>query len=264
MRISADIVGREVGPDAQQVDKRWLMAYNAALGEVSEAPHPLFPVCYEWPVNRVLREATGLQALNERLVHAQHDMVIHRPPRAGETLQIAGRVVSVAQRRPGAFVVLRMETRGTDVLSTTDYGMLYRGVTSEGGDRSLDKVEDPPNHTQALKEIGHVAVPATAAHVYTECARIWNPIHTDRAYARAAGLPDIILHGTATLAFSISQVLNFFRMNPGSVRRVRCRFAGMVLMPSTLTVHAAREGDAIAFETRNTEGEAVIQRGWIG
>src|SRR6266581_3658401 len=30
-----------------------------------------------------------------------------------------------------------------------------------------------------------VAVAANAAHVYTECARIWNPIHTDDAVARA-------------------------------------------------------------------------------
>ena len=58
---------------------------------------------------------------------------------------------------------------------------------------------------------------ATAAHVYTECARIWNPIHTDVAYARAAGLPDIILHGTATLALSISKVSRrFVRNEPGA------------------------------------------------
>jgi hypothetical protein len=35
-------------------------------------------------------------------------------------------------------------------------------------------------------------------------------------------------------------------------------------MPSTLTVHASREGDRVAFETRNESGEAVIERGWIG
>jgi hypothetical protein len=47
------------------------------------------------------------------------------------------------------------------------------------------------------------------------------------------------------------------------VDRIRCRFAGMVMMPSTLTVHAARAGQAIAFETRGARGEAVIERGWI-
>jgi len=112
-----------------------------------------------------------------------------------------------------------------------------------------------------LKDIGELSVAATAAHVYTECARIWNPIHTDVAYARAAGLPDIILHGTATLALSVSKVLNSFRLK--QVQRIRCRFAGMVTMPSTLAVHASRAGQAIAFETRGARGEAVIERGLI-
>jgi len=47
------------------------------------------------------------------------------------------------------------------------------------------------------------------------------------------------------------------------VRRVRCRFAGMVLMPSVLTVFASTQGTSLAFETRNERGEAVIERGWI-
>jgi acyl dehydratase len=109
-----------------------------------------------------------------------------------------------------------------------------------------------------LRPVGEVPVAATAGHVYTECARIWNPIHTDPEYAREAGLPGIILHGTATLALSVSQ----FRQKP--IRRVRCRFAGMVLMPGTLTVHASHDGDNLAFETRSAQGEAVIERGWIG
>jgi acyl dehydratase len=261
--LESSIVGTEVRPEGTAIDLRWLMAYNAALGEVSEAAHALFPVCYEWPANRALREASGLQALNERLVHAQHDLVIHRAPRAGDTLHVAGRIVSIAQRRPGAFVVMRMQARGAagDAVSTTDYGMLYRGVQIQGAERAIDKTEDPPEHGTQLPAVGEIAVAATAAHVYTECARIWNPIHTEPEYARKAGLPGIILHGTATLALSVSKVIQTMKT---PVRRVRCRFAGMVLMPSTLTVHASRVGDAIAFETRDAQGKTVIERGWIG
>jgi acyl dehydratase len=260
IKLSSAIVGLEAGPDEVQVDKRWLMAYSAGLGETAW-PHPLFPVCYEWPANRALREATGLQALNAQLVHAQHDLTIHRHP-AAETLLVSGLVVSASQRRPGTFVVMRMETRGAggDKVSTTDYGMLYRGVTLEGGDRSVAMAEDPPQQDNKLGVLGEIAVAATAAHVYTECARIWNPIHTDVDYARTAGLPDIILHGTATLALSVS-VLRKLVEKP---KRIRCRFAGMVLMPSMLTVHASRDGDVVAFETRNARGETVIERGWIG
>ena len=251
MKISADIVGQSIGPDEQRIDKRWLMAYNAALGEVSDEMHPLFPVSYEWPATTALRRATGLQELNAQLVHAQHDLVIHRPVVAGETLAVTARVVSVTRRRPGTLVVFRLSCDA----STSHYGMLYRGVTLEGGDRG--SVEDPPKHESDLKKIGEVAIAATAGHVYTECARIWNPIHTDPEYARAAGLPGIILHGTATLALSVSRLRK-------TARRVRCRFSGMVLMPGTLTVHASRVGDEILFETRNERGEAVIERGRIG
>jgi acyl dehydratase len=259
LKISAAIVGREAGPDQQQIDKRWLMAYNAALGEVSDKPHPLFPVCYEW---QALRGLTGLQEINARLVHAQHDLTIHRQPRE-EKLFVTGRVVACLQRKPGTLVVFRFETRdekGAPV-TTTDYGMLYRGVMLEGGDRSTAKVEDPPQHEKVLQLQDTFSVAATAAHVYTECARIWNPIHTDPEYARAAGLPGIILHGTATLALSVSKILEKLKIE---VKRVRCRFAGMVLMPGTLTVHASRVGDEVLFETRNAKGETLIGRGRIG
>lgn len=256
MKISSAIVGREVGPDQQHIDKRWLMAYNAALGEVSAEPHPLFPVCYEYPAMHGLRVATGLQQINARLVHAQHDLVIHRPPRADETLSVTARVVAATQRGPGAFVVFRLNAQaGGEPVSTTHYGMLYRGVTLEGGDRG--SAEDPPKHDTELSSTGSFSVAATAGHVYTECARIWNPIHTDPEYARAAGLPGIILHGTATLALSVSRLKK-------TAKRVRCRFSGMVPMPGTLTVHASRVGDEILFETRDADGRAVIERGRIG
>ena len=52
-----------------------------------------------------------------------------------------------------------------------------------------------------------IPIPAGAAHVYTECAHIWNPVHTDRAVALAAGLPDLILHGSALVALAVTVVL---------------------------------------------------------
>jgi acyl dehydratase len=264
LKIPSAIVGQEIGPDAQRIDKRWLMAYNAALGEVSAAPHPLFPVCYEWPATHELRVATRLQEINARLVHAQHDLVIHRPVLAGESLCVSARVVSAVQRGPGAFVVFRLGATSAsgEPVSTTHYGMLYRGVALDGGDCIVENSDDPPKHGRPLERIGEVPIAATAGHVYTECARIWNPIHTDPAYARAAGLPGIILHGTATLALSVSCLRSFYKRE--TVKRVRCRFSGMVLMPSLIELFAARDGTSIAFETRQAGGEAVIQRGWIG
>lgn len=251
------------------------MAYSAGLGETDSryydtaAPqgvlaHPLFPVCYEWPLAQPLRDLPALRPLFPRLLHAQHDLTMHRPLRAGETLRVSARIRAVCQRKPGAFVVFRFEAHGSagELVSVTDFGALYRGVQVDGGDRlPADGLAEPPLPRTPLEPVGELSVAATAAHVYTECARIWNPIHTDLAYARAAGLPGLILHGTATLALSVSRVLQALGADTAEVRRVCCRFAGMVEMPSRLVVHGAREGRQIAFETRNARGEAVIARG---
>lgn len=245
------------------------MAYSAALGETDPRyydtqngvlAHPLFPVCYEWPLAQPLRSLPALKPVFPRLLHAQHDLRIHRPPRAGETLRLSARITSVSQRRPGAFVVFRFEAHDSanELVTVTDFGALYRDVQVEAP--RGEGMEDPPAIRQALNSKSHVSVSATAAHVYTECARVWNPIHTDIAYARAAGLPGLILHGTATLALSVSRALQ--GADPAKVKRVRCRFAGMVPMPSTLEVRAGHVGADIAFETFLDE-QPVISRGTI-
>ncbi len=85
-----------------------------------------------------------------------------------------------------------------------------------------------------------------AAHVYTECARIFNPIHTDVAVAEAAGLPGPILHGTATLAMAVSAVVDRAAGgDPSAVQRLGCRFGAMVPMPDRIGV---RIGEPAATE----------------
>ena len=102
------------------------------------------------------------------------------------------------------------------------------------------------------------------AHIYTECARIWNPIHTDRQIALAAGLPDIILHGTATLALAVSKLIEEVVGNPARVRRVGGRFSAMVLMPSVLTlvIHGQRAG-MVGFSVLTDEGKAAFSNGYL-
>ena len=274
MKLSSAIVGEQAGPLEASIDARWLMAYSAGLGETDPRcydtergvlAHPLFPVCYEWPVAQPLRALPALKPLFPQLLHAQHDLRIHRAPRAGDRLRTSARIIAVTQRKPGAFVVFRFEARDAagQAVTTTDFGALYRGVTVEGGDRALEEVADPAPFEATFPEYSKIDIPANAAHVYTECARVWNPIHTDIAYARAAGLPNIILHGTATLALSVSRVLQQFDIDAAAVRRVQCRFSGMVEMPSHLSVHAATQDKAVRFETRNSAGETVIGRGGL-
>lgn len=284
MEIEAALVGASAGPRAHEIDARWLMAYAAALGETAAGyyetggpagplVHPLFPVCYEWPLALDLRAARLSPEVGVRGVHATHDLRVHRPPRAGDCLRTTATVTAVEPRAPGAYVLTRFETVDADgrPVTTTDYGTLYLGVGTDGSRRSAaaSPPEPPPGGTPGGAWSTAVAVPATLAHVYSECARIWNPIHTDRAVALAAGLPDIVLHGTATLALAVSALLAREPAEAAArVTRVVCRFGAMVRMPSTLSVRGwpAAEGAGrreVPFEVLTGEGRPAIRDGLL-
>jgi acyl dehydratase len=272
--LPAAIVGREAGPAVHAIDARWLMAYAAALGvedaryfdtHAPEGPiaHPLFAVCYEWPLAVVLRDTAIGADIAPFGVHATHALTIHRAPRAGDTLHTRARVIAAEPRRAGTLVTVRLSTRDADgaAVTTTDYGSVYRGVTLAEPLPSAARPEPPAAAAMKVAWQEPVEIAAGAAHVYTECARIWNPIHTDIAVARAAGLPDIILHGTATLALAVSRVVARAAAGDGRrVRAIQARFTGMVRLPSTLTVRgdAARTG-AIAFDALAADGARVLQ-----
>ena len=276
--LAASIVGTTAGPLTQRIDRRWLMAYNAALSDAPPRPvaHPLFAVCYEWPVAVTLRERAVGRAIAPLSVHASHDLVIHRPARADDELTTTAVITDVVPRPSGALVLMRFDTVDGDhrPVTTTTYGSLYRGVRVIGDSRSAGAPVSTSARAASTRgddsSVPHewsetVQVAAHAAHVYTECARIWNPIHTDPAVARAAGLPGTILHGTATLALCVSQILEReLDSDPTRVRGVRARFTGMVPLPSTFVVRcgARREHD-ITFDAVGPDGAIILREGAV-
>ncbi len=289
MQIPASVVGITAGPREHEIDARWLMAYAAALGETAPEyfdtarpgallAHPLFPVCYEWPLALDVRAEVLPDEIAVRGVHATHRLTLHRRPRAGDRLSTTAAVVALERRAPGAYQVLRMETvdaAGRPV-STTDYGSLYLGVDCDAAPRPGPREPsalspegrgqgEGSSDTEAWSWSVEVPIAPTLAHVYTECARIWNPIHTDRAVALGAGLPDIILHGTATLALAISQALKRQVSGPATpVRSVACRFGAMVRLPSRLVVRGRRPepaptGAVVRFEALAGDGRPAVR-----
>ena len=275
LRLSSTVLGSVVGPIEHAIDARWLMAYSAALGETGQryfetggpsgpAAHPLFAVGYEWPLAIALRESVIGDAIAPFSVHATHDLVIHRPPRAGDRLSTTAHVVDVRPVKAGSLVVVRLDTvdgAGAPV-TTTHYGSIYRGVACDG---TRAPAPSPSTTRVVQRWEERVEISGQLAHVYTECARIWNPIHTDVAVARAAGLPGLILHGTATLALAVSRVVNHdLGGDPARVRGLAVRFTGMVPMPSTMTVRGYEDNATeIPFDAVDSAGRSVLGRGVV-
>jgi len=289
MPVPTDMVGDQIGPITHAVDARWVMAYSASLGDTQDCyfdtrrdsgivAHPMFAVCPEWPViveGRELADKWGITPEETRQsVHATHDLVVHRLARPGDVLETRLTYTGVENKSPGAYTTMKLETfdaAGHPVFTTYQGGM-YLGVPAEGEDRpAQDTPEIPDLGALPDEPLAEILVPVThgAAHTYTESARIWNPIHTDASVAEAAGLPAIILHGTATLALGVSATLSEVADgDPERVRRIRGRMASMVLMPSTVTVRVLDvtpvDGQDVArFEVLTEEGGPAINQGFV-
>lgn len=287
MPIPAALLDMTVEPVRHDVDERWTMAFAASLRDDSECyfdttrdegivAHPLFSVCPEWQAIVASRDASEQLGITRREVltgvHATHDVTIHRLIRPGDRLSTRLEMVALADIAPGAKATTRLVTVDADgdMVTTTTQEAIYLGVPTEGVDRPD---ADPPVPIDAPGRRGDptvvpVELAAGAAHTYTECARIWNPIHTDRAVAVAAGLPDIILHGTATLALGVSAVVEQRADGgPELVRRIAGRFAAMVQLPSTINIriwpgNPTPDGrTTVPFEVLNADGVPALRDG---
>jgi acyl dehydratase len=289
MPCDSRIVGKTLGPLQYDVDQFWTMAYAGGIGDSTPRyldsmgtgqiiAHPVFPVCLatkaRWQMEPMFLEAGLTPEESIRSVHVTQDMICHRPIKPPETLRVTATVAALERRRAGTYLLTSfdiVDTRGAPV-STVNWGRLWRGVDMTGPERP--SLANPPacaNPNGAIRASFHLPITATAAIGYTACARADNQVsfHTDTAAANRSGLRAPLLMGVATLAMSVSRIIESEAgSDPERVARVACRFGAMVFMPSELTLEVrSRErhddGDRVAFELLNADGGRAIRAGVV-
>jgi len=281
MPLDSSLVGQPIGSITAVCDARWLMAF--ASGVPDERPelydttsalvtHPLFPVAPEWEllITHHSTPAAMTPAELRRGVHATHDVILERSLVAGETVHVAATVAAVDRRPAGAVQHLVFEATDTSGHSVwrTRFSSLFRGVELQG-EPTLADIAWPPTPRRESSPDTPVAsrrswVRPIDAHVYTECARIWNPIHTDVAIARLAGLDNPILHGTATLARAVSIVTELADISISDVTRVLGGFSAMVQLGSFIDVQIDEiSGPTVHFVVLNEQGERAVRDGVV-
>ena len=265
-----------------EITVRMAQAYAAGVGDYNtlyfddDSPNGILaPPCLVYRLQWNARDMPGAPlgtAPPTTYVHAATDIRFERPLRAGDVVTVQGRRIAVTQRPPGVFVVTRFEMRDATgaLVATVDDGAIARGARTDGPDVVV--AETPPLPRPTGGETGgwttSVPIAREAPHVYTECADIWNPIHTERRVALAAGLPDIILQGSATMAIAARELVNRVASgDPTRLARLAGQFRAMVIPGEEIRVvctgvadSAERESVAF-FEVLNSKGEPAVKGG---
>jgi acyl dehydratase len=282
--LGTEDVGRLTIARTQVLDSRFVMAYAAAISDDNPAyyddlraggpmVHPAICFSLQW-ASRFRPDMPANPRAAPYGVHASTDLRVHRPFLAGEAITTQGRILQKRQIRPGVFALDRYRMTASDgtLVAELDYNGITRGARLEGPDRSIADTEPLPTLQEAWSRPlwrQEIVVPRYAAQQYTECARIYNPIHTEPSVAKAAGLPDIILHGSATKAMALSVVVNrCFGGDATCVTRLVGELRGMVLLGTTIVVECLAEElvdglKTVAFRTLTEEGREAIAGGYV-
>ncbi len=282
MPIHSAAIGSRTAPQVVDITTRRLLSYAAGLGEsnprylddASDAGivgHPAFCVVLEWPATQALRDEAILgMSWEEKIrgVHAAQDSIFHRPIYPGDRLRTVASLVQIRRIGPGAFILTKFETLDdrTDEPVVTSYASsIYRDVEIEGDDASIEAAPSVPQMAQSTSALTRIPIPIAreAPHIYTECAQIWNPIHTERQVALRAGLPDIILHGTATWALAAGHLIQrCAQAEPTRLQRFIGRFSAMVIPGSTVTLEYGEvAAQTVFYSVCNAEGAPAISQG---
>ena len=280
MPIHANALGAELEPRTVEVTTRMALAFAAGVGDVGPrtfddagamplmAP-PAFCARLEWGV--LLRGRNDLLGVDEterlRGVHVEQDSVFHRPIRPGDRVTTGGGVVEIRETRAGALVRILFKTVSAvsgDPVVTSWQSSIYRGVGVQGPGGSLLTLPDAPTAPVDLKGRRAISITREAAHVYSECADIWNPIHSERAVARRAGLAEVILHGTASWAMAGREIVTLYAGgDPTRLLRLRAKFKAPVIPGHPITLfHGAGSPGEIHFQVLNHEGAVALADGF--
>ena len=281
-------IGRHTVARTWELTPRLISAFAAGVDDPNPAylddtrpgglvGHPGLVFTFQWNSRHTLGD-TQHPATARRGVHASIDARWSRPFRQGDAITSQGRTIEVRQIAPGVLVLQRFTMRDAqgDVVAVVDFGGIIRGATTDGPDVSIESVAPAPVPAPQPPEaepiwVAHVAIATTAAHTYTECADIWNPIHTERSVALAAGLPDIILHGSATLTIALREVINRgLGGDPARVARLVGQLRAMVIPGEHVTVRCWEDrvgpdgsGREIFYDVLNADGQMAVANGVV-
>lgn len=200
----------------------------------------------------------GVEIDLAKVVHGSQSVTAHRPLPASGTATARTRISDVHDK--GKAAVIWQETEVVDgagePLWTARSSIFARGEGGFGGERGPSEKIDLPARDADLT----VDVPTLGqqALLYRLCGDR-NPLHSDPAFARAAGFDAPILHGLCTYGIVAKAVTDAVLDGDASaVGSWSAKFAGIMLPGETLRVRIWRDGDCHLVTAESVERAAPV------
>lgn len=200
------------------------------------------------------------------LLHGEQDFHFHRPIEPGMALSTRSQAIGMRQRSSGVTVAVRGETRdagGELVVEQymTSFVRGAQGAEDVGDEAPAHRFDDSLRERDPDAEVAQT-FDTDQTYRYAEASGDPMQIHLDEEFAKAVGLPGIIIHGLCTMAFtSVAAIEHGCPDDPTRLKRLAVRFASIALPKRTITTRIWDAGEGHAYETTSDAGAVVIKDG---
>jgi acyl dehydratase len=223
------------------------------FGNVAQSFHDTAPPTVRFP---------GIDIELSRVLHASEAVTVPGPiPPAGTGIAVT-RFTDIWDKGKAAVIWSETSVKDPDgtLLWTQRRSIFARGEGGFGGERGPSTSSEPPQRAPDFE----IAIPVSPqqALLYRMCGDR-NPLHSDPAFAAAAGFPKPILHGLCTYGMTAKAMTDV--LLDGDTSRVGsygARFAGVVYPGETLKLSIWTAGDGFqAIVTAPERDDAVALAG---
>lgn len=204
----------------------------------------------------------GIDIELSKVLHASESVTVPGSIPAAGTGVATTRFTDIWDKGKAAVIWSETTVSSPDgtLLWTQRRSIFARGEGGFGGERGPSTSSEPPQ--QAPDHDFTIAVSPQQALLYRMCGDR-NPLHSDPAFASAAGFPRPILHGLCTYGMTAKALTDLLLDGDTSrVGRYGARFAGVVFPGETLRVRVWRDGSGYqAVVTAPDRDDAVALAG---
>ncbi|SDL36965.1 Acyl dehydratase [Nocardioides sp. YR527] len=222
---------------------------------------PTFGVMVTWGARRGGRRMGDFNPA--MLVHAEQEVVLHRPLTADGTVSLTSQVTGMYDKGSGALVASEaqaVDPATGEAVVTTRSSVFIRGEGGFGGDPG-PRAASPIPERDPDELVTMPTWPGQALLYRLSGDR--NPLHSDPRFAARGGFERPILHGLCTYGVTGRALIGTIAGGDGdAMASMAGRFSSPVLPGETLQVAMWRVDERTsAFQTRKEDGTVVIDRG---
>jgi acyl dehydratase len=231
----------------QRIDRDHLAAYNRVSGfRVSDVLPPTYLHVLAFPLSVALMTERAFPFPMVGMVHVANSITVHRPVSAAETVSFSVRADDLRPHPAGRqFDLLAEATVDGELVWSGRSTYLRRGKSGEKKDAPRSRDASP----SAATAVVNVRVPDDIGRRYGAVSGDRNPIHLYGLTAKAFGFPSAIAHGMWVKARTLAALEGRLP----SAYTVEVAFKLPVLLPSTIEISAAPDGDGWTLDVRNAK-----------